>query len=113
MSATLNNAPSDSQASLQVTEGVAFLQLRGEMDLARAGHIRALGEDAINDLVGTIRIDLSGVTFIDSTCLGALVGIRNAAEATGRSLILDQPSPQVRRLLEITGLIGAFVTEPS
>jgi anti-sigma B factor antagonist len=108
MSATLENAAASSHVSLFMTDGVAFLHLRGEMDIATADHVRALGEDAINDLVGTIRINLADVTFIDSTCLSALVRIRNAAEAAGRSLIIDQPSARVQKLFDITGLTDAF-----
>jgi len=97
--------------SLMTVEGVAFLYAQGEIDLAVADNLRALGADAINAYIGTIRIDLSEVTFMDSTGLAALIGIRNAALASGRVLILQAPSPRVRKILDITNLSDVFAIE--
>jgi anti-anti-sigma factor len=58
-----------------------------------------------------MRIDLSEVSFMDSTALGALVSIRNAAEP--RPVILENPLPLVLRILEITGLDQVFAIEPT
>jgi anti-sigma B factor antagonist len=93
-------------------DGVAFLYAQGEIDLANAEQLRALGEELVCSFIGTIRVDLSGVTFLDSTGLGALIGIRNAAEAARRILILDRPSPQALRILQITGLTDLFTIQP-
>ncbi len=92
-------------------EGVASLRLTGELDLACAEELRQIGEGAITDYVNTMRIDLSGVTFIDSTALGALISIRNKAEQHGCALILEKPDPRVTRVLEVTGLTQIFTIE--
>jgi anti-sigma B factor antagonist len=91
-------------------EGVTFLLVTGDVDIATAGELREAGEQAITDVTGTLRIDLSGVTFMDSSGISALVAIRNAAMAS-TTLILDNPSPRVVRVLEITGLASAFRVE--
>ncbi len=97
---------------IAVTDGVAFIRLAGEVDLAVADEVRRLGMGAIND-VETVRIDLSAVTFLDSTGLSALIAIGNAATASGRALILEKPAPNVYRIFELTGLAvgGPFAIE--
>jgi anti-anti-sigma factor len=52
---------------------------------------------------GQARLDLSGLTFIDSTGLHAIVEFARSDCANGR-LILEGPSPMLVRMFEITGL---------
>jgi anti-anti-sigma factor len=94
-----------------VNDGVAFLTVSGELDLAWADELREVGEQALTRFVGTLRIDLTGVTFMDSTGLAALIAIQNKAEKA-HTLILENPQPSVRRILEITGLHKVFAIEP-
>jgi anti-sigma B factor antagonist len=94
-----------------ISEGVAYLVVTGEVDLANADELREAGEAALTPLAGTLRIDLSGVTFMDSTGLAALIAVRNKAEP-GHVFILEQPTRRVRRILEITGLHEVFTIEP-
>jgi anti-anti-sigma factor len=53
-------------------------------------------------------VDLAGVTFLDCTGLGALVAVRNAAIRAGGQMRVSHPQPIVRRILEVTGLLGVF-----
>jgi anti-sigma B factor antagonist len=53
-------------------------------------------------------IDLSGVTFMGSTGLAMLVGIRKAATNAGMELRLDGTPARVSQLLQITGLADHF-----
>jgi anti-sigma B factor antagonist len=94
-----------------ISEGVAYLVVTGEVDLAYAAELREAGEAALTPLAGTVRVDLSGVTFMDSTGLAALVAIRNKA-GSSHVLILEKPVRSVRRILEVTGLDQAFTIEP-
>ena len=86
------------------------LTLTGEIDLANAENYRAAAEAIIAGCNGDpcFTIDLSGVTFMDSTGLAMLVGIRNVASGAGMELRLDGTPPRVRRLLEITALADHF-----
>jgi anti-sigma B factor antagonist len=54
-------------------------------------------------------VDLSDVTLIDSSGLGALVSLLNRARGASRSLGLVCPHRHLRRVFEITGLRRAFV----
>jgi len=90
-------------------EGVTFLRVSGDVDLAAADELREAGEQALSELCSTLRIDLSGVTFLDSTGLGALISIRNSAEP--RPVIFENPSPRVMRVFEVTAMDEVFAIE--
>jgi anti-sigma B factor antagonist len=87
-----------------VTEdGVPIIYVQGEIDIATAGRLR----DAIEPHMGprqTITLDLSGVEFMDSSCLRVLVHARGTLTADGGSLILRNPSTVAHRLLTLTGI---------
>ncbi len=57
-----------------------------------------------------MRIDLSGVNFVDSSGLSALIDIRNDALAA-HELVLQAVPPHVRRVLSMTGLDTVFTIE--
>jgi anti-sigma B factor antagonist len=80
----------------------------GEIDLATQGQLRA----QLNDLVvaGKVNLvlDLSGVTFVDSTGLGALIGTRRRVHAFHGSLALVIPDESVMKVFTITGLEKVF-----
>ncbi len=95
------------QTHTTMDEGVAFIEVTGEIDLSSAEELRETVLAAMTPAVGTIRIDLSGVTFMDSTGLAALIAARNAAGAH-YSVIAQNPQPQVRRVFEVTGLNTVF-----
>jgi anti-sigma B factor antagonist len=84
----------------------------GEVDLATARHITAIanpGSDSAQPHGGAaVRFDLSGVTFLDSTGLGALLQVRNVALADGREFLVVAQSPAVERVLSLAGLASLF-----
>jgi anti-sigma B factor antagonist len=55
-------------------------------------------------------IDFAGVPFIDSTGLGALVGVHVAAQKASRKLAFAAMNPQVKALLEMTHVSQFFKT---
>lgn len=76
----------------------------GELDLAVADQLSALLARGARDRP-QILISLDECEFIDSTGIAVVVGAyRQAAERGGR-LAVYAPSAQVRRVLEVTGLI--------
>jgi anti-anti-sigma factor len=46
------------------------------------------------------------VTFLDSAGVRALIVARNEATKNGVDLVLVRPSPQLTRVIEMTGLVG-------
>jgi anti-anti-sigma factor len=55
--------------------------------------------------------DLSGVGFLDSSGLRALLEARDALAVQGRTLELRDPSTRVTRLLEVTATASVFDVE--
>jgi anti-sigma B factor antagonist len=51
-----------------------------------------------------MRLDASAVTFVDAATLGVLVATRRIAQANACAFEIVAPSPQVRRVLAVTGL---------
>lgn len=91
---------------------VAVLALRGELDLATVPALR----DRLLEVVRTHRsvvLDLSGLGFLDSTGLGLLVSAVKRLHARKGSLVVTAPSPTVRRLLEVSGLVGHLAIRES
>jgi anti-sigma B factor antagonist len=90
----------------------AELVLSGEADLAAAPQIIDRGTDRLtlastNSLVA----DLGGVTFMDSTALGALVRLHNTAEQLGKRFTLVRVPDRVTKLFEITGVDTLFTVQ--
>jgi anti-anti-sigma factor len=52
--------------------------------------------------------DLSGVTFMDSSGLRALLEVRAQLESEQRTLVLTQVPDQVARLFEVAGVASLF-----
>ena len=91
------------------TEGTCTLSLAGEADLAVADDIVALGTAGLEDAtVHTLVIDMTDVTFLDSTVLSALVKLSLLAEDRAKSLALAHVPNRVQRVLKIAGLDSVF-----
>lgn len=93
-----------------VHDGEAVCRLAGELDSISGPALRVvLNEqlDAGRDAV----IELSALRFIDSSGIGVLVGVLKRFQATDRRLALRAPNATLRRVLDMTGLTGAFPIE--
>ena len=56
----------------------------------------------------SIELDLSAVTFVDSSGIGALVQAHRVADDAGARIVLVDPSHPVVRVLALVGLEGYF-----
>lgn len=75
----------------------------GELDMATAPPLQV----RLLALVGEgrrVELDLSGLTFMDSSGLNLLIGVARAATESGGALTLAAASPEVRRVLELSGV---------
>jgi anti-sigma B factor antagonist len=88
-------------------DGTVVVTLTGEYDLAYRPQLR-VELDGLRDEPNLI-VDLSAVTFIDSTCIGELVRLHNArAERGFAPLTVVQSSLVVKRLFEVLNLGAVF-----
>ncbi|MBL7253593.1 STAS domain-containing protein [Paractinoplanes lichenicola] len=84
-------------ASAVVESGRVVVTIGGEVDMSTAG---AMFEAATREGTAAATLDLRNVTFFDSAAIHALLRL---AERFGEGLTV-LASPQVRRVLEISGL---------
>jgi anti-sigma B factor antagonist len=81
-----------------------FIALLGELDVASADELDAVIRDAEETDVGRIVVDLSGVSFIDSTSLSVL--LRAKKRSDGRQRCIPSCHDAVTRLLQVTGTLA-------
>jgi anti-anti-sigma factor len=65
------------------------------------------------DKYGDVVLQLSQVEFVDSSGLGAMVRLMQAARAKGGDLKLAGAPPRIRKMLEMTSLLSQFETYDS
>lgn len=90
------------------------VRLIGELDVASAYDVRALISTAL-DRPGltTLSLDLSDLNFIDSTGLGALTALREAAREKGVDVrVQGTAAARVQRVFDITGVGQLFGLPP-
>jgi anti-anti-sigma factor len=92
-----DGAGTDFSASSSVAGDRATVVVRGEVDMSTAD---AMYRAATVDGARSATLDLRGVTFFDSAAIHALVRLADRYRG-GLDVI---PSPQVRRVLDISGL---------
>ena len=81
--------------------------LGGEIDLAAHDEVISVGKRALARRT-TLRVELSGVTFIDSTGLSALIALMAEAEVAGAHIEFDNVTPRIKRLFELVGVDDMF-----
>lgn len=88
------------------------LRVAGELDLATAEELGRTLAQAL-DSNDAVVLDLSEVTFIDSTGLAAIIAAVNRANGNGAVLQIATPLPnQPHRLLELTGVMSRLSFTP-
>jgi anti-sigma B factor antagonist len=90
----------------------ARLRLAGELDLGTAPALR----ERLDGLTGdgrAVRIDLSGLDFMDSTGVSLLIAASQQARDDGWRLELVRPQGEAWRVIELTGIADVlpFVDE--
>jgi anti-sigma B factor antagonist len=89
-------------------DGLVVVVLGGELDIYTVPSFRQ-DLDHLDPAEVQLVIDLSDVTLLDSSGLGALVSLLNRARGGQGQLGLVCPHRHLRRVFEITGLRRAFV----
>lgn len=88
----------------------AVVALTGELDADTASHFRSLIAEHLLAGPGNLVLDLSGLTFIDSAGLAAIVATDKGVRRAGTRLVLAAPGRNVRNVLHLTGLDAVLTT---
>ncbi|MEV6634029.1 STAS domain-containing protein [Actinoplanes sp. NPDC051470] len=98
-------------ARLDRTTDTVTVVLTGEVDVLTVDQVRSALAEAIAALPRSMTVDLSDLSFIDSTGLGALVfGFQRARDA-GITFRLSRPTSGVRQILVVSGLLEVVELE--
>jgi len=102
---TMSFHPDSFQIISRITPGPVTMAVRGEVDLATAPELRRQMTDRLaHASTSTLHLDLSGVSFMDSSGLLVLLGAQRRARLLGGDVVLTRTSPQVARLLDLAGV---------
>ncbi|WP_033825600.1 STAS domain-containing protein [Kitasatospora sp. MBT63] len=88
------------------------LTAAGELDLMTAPALYRRVQESFGGR-GAVLLELSGLTFCDSSGLNSLIRLRRRAQETDGRLVLVAPSPQMARLLTVTGVGEIFEIQDS
>jgi anti-anti-sigma factor len=88
--------------------GTPIVVVSGELDISNAATLETTVESLAAGRPERLVFDLSGLRFMDSAGIAVLVG----ASTKVHSVHLRDPSPNVRRVIELTGLSPVLPIEP-
>ncbi len=88
------------------SQTIKTIRLTGELEVSRKSEIRDALQRA--DHRGAFLVDLSAVTYADSTALTELLRFCVLAKRDGNPVAVVIQTPQFARLVQYAGLSGAF-----
>ncbi|MBN9107687.1 MAG: STAS domain-containing protein [Pseudonocardia sp.] len=107
----------DDQPGIRVAAppgGVAVVAVSGDVDLAGAGRVGTAVGQALARRPAALVVDMSAVTFLDSSGLDQLVEARRAAAVAVVPMhVVVAGNRAVARPLEVTGLAAVFTLADS
>jgi anti-sigma B factor antagonist len=94
--------------STHASGDVTIIEATGEMDMATAPQLREEIIDLVTAGPRRVLLDVSRVSFLDSSGLSVLVGGLKRLREHGATLELVGPQERVLKVLRITGLTKTF-----
>jgi anti-sigma B factor antagonist len=83
-------------------EPYTLVEIVGEADVTNTDELRRLLDDEVAQQPRTLILDLSGLRFMDSSALHALLLVNRALERQGGVLALVSPQAAVAKILRLT-----------
>ncbi|MEB3278138.1 MAG: STAS domain-containing protein [Lyngbya sp.] len=91
-----------------MSSDIRVLQPQGILDGTKASHFRQEISNLVDQGAEIILIDFEGVTFMDSSGLGALVLALKTVRAAGGKLMVCSINEQIKILFELTSMDKVF-----
>jgi anti-anti-sigma factor len=87
--------------------------VEGELDVSGATQLQACVSEALERLTWdrSITIDVRGLTYTDSSGLAGLLRARAASDEVAVAFRITEPSPALRRLIEMAGVANLLPDE--
>jgi len=90
-----------------------IVALSGDIDVNTSQRLREVLIGLVDDGARSLIVDLDGVTFLDSTGLGVMVGISHRLRAANGTLAFAGGSDRVRNVFQVTQLTKIFPLHPT
>lgn len=98
-------------SKLNNENGFWDISLQGELDVSTADklkeHLYNLADEKILDM----KINLENLDYIDSTGLGAMIGVLKKLKTDNKEIYIINPKSNVKKIFTITGLDKIFKVE--
>jgi len=87
------------------------VSLTGEVDIYNSAEMKTTLTKLMDENEADIYVDCAHLEYIDSTGLGALVGVLKHVKGCNKTLHLSSVKPNILKLFRITNLDKVFVIE--
>ena len=101
------------EVDLSRLDGTNVLAVRGELELGSALGLAGPLSEVAGDGEGPVLLDLTGLTFMDSTGMSVLLTAWRRLSRQGRPMAVVCPGGAVRRLFEMTKLVETLGVHPT
>ena len=103
--------PDSATFAISVRTGAddVVIDLDGEFDMNEVEAFRICFDEVLASSGGEVVVDLTNVTFIDSTAIQALLNARRCLAQQGRDVRLQHFTSPVARVLDLAGLASVLV----
>lgn len=89
----------------KIMKGALYVALEGELDHATAPILRKGLDELISNLsFEKVILDMGGLSFMDSTGVGLIMGRYRELKKNNKSLLIRAPGKAVDKVLEVSGI---------
>lgn len=93
---------------------VLYCSISGEIDHHSAAGLRKTIDDATETLMPSLLVlDFSGVTFMDSSGIGLVMGRYRNISKLGGKVHISNPSPNIHKLMHLSGIERIATIDPA
>ena len=83
----------------------------GELDVSTAEELKKYLHKLVDEKNIDMRLNVENLDYIDSTCLGVMIGILKRLKIENKEVYIEKPKNNVRKIFNITGLDKIFKLE--
>jgi anti-sigma B factor antagonist len=105
----MTDLPQEFGVSIVEVDGRSNVRITGEIDLDNATELRQRLNSVIAAGTGDVHLDLSDVTFLDSSGLLVLLAARQGLHDKHHRLTVRNPSKAVMRIFELSGVLDVMM----
>ena len=98
-------------SKLNNENGFWDVSLQGELDVSTADNLKEPLHHLADEKILDMKINLENLDYIDSTGLGAMIGVLKKLKTDNKEIYIINPKSNVKKIFTITGLDKIFKVE--